>query len=72
MTVIKDITVQQTGASQAPEQIRIALGTLGSFDFSGHNLNEFVRTRVLPYFEDDHPDIRQAAALTRCRLFVRD
>ncbi|KAL5537169.1 TOR1 [Sanghuangporus sanghuang] len=72
MAAIKDIAVQQSGATKAPEQIRLALETLGSFDFSGHILNEFVRSCALPYLEDDHPDIRQAAALTCCRLFVRD
>ena len=69
---IKDIAVQQSGTTKAPEQIRLALDTLGSFDFSGHILNEFVRSCALPYLEDDHPDIRKAAALTCCRLFVRD
>ncbi|EJD07323.1 atypical/PIKK/FRAP protein kinase [Fomitiporia mediterranea MF3/22] len=72
MAAIKDIAVQQTGATKAPAEIRLALDTLGSFDFSGHILNEFVRSCAVPYLEDDHPDIRQAAALTCCRLFVRD
>ncbi|KAI5120260.1 hypothetical protein M0805_004596 [Coniferiporia weirii] len=69
---IKDIAVQQNGATKSPDQIRLALDSLGSFDFSGHILNEFVRNCALPYLEDDHPEIRQAAALTCCRLFVRD
>ncbi|THH04859.1 hypothetical protein EW145_g5218 [Phellinidium pouzarii] len=69
---IKDIAVQQNGATKSPDQIRLALECLGSFDFSGHILNEFVRNCALPYLEDDHPEIRQAAALTCCRLFVRD
>jgi FKBP12-rapamycin complex-associated protein len=31
-----------------------------------------VRSCALPYLEDDSPDIRREAALTCCRLFVRD
>lgn len=53
-------------------EITLALHTLGSFDFSGHVLNEFVRDCVIRYVEDDHPEVRKAAALTCCQLFVRD
>ena len=35
-------------------------------------MNEFVRQAALPYLEDDSPDVRKGAALTCCRLFVRD
>ncbi|KAF9968548.1 phosphatidylinositol kinase- protein kinase tor1, partial [Modicella reniformis] len=52
--------------------IILALTTLGSFNFSGHILNEFVRDCCIPYLEDDNPDIRRAAAQTCCQLFVRD
>ncbi|OBZ74140.1 Phosphatidylinositol 3-kinase tor2 [Grifola frondosa] len=38
----------------------------------GHVLNEFVRNCALPFLDDDHPDVRRAAALTCCRLFIRD
>ncbi|KAJ6515088.1 phosphatidylinositol 3-kinase [Mycena vitilis] len=55
-----------------PELIKLALTTLGTFDFSGHVLNEFVRSCALPYLEEDNPEIRRAAAITCCRLFVRD
>ncbi|CAK5267693.1 unnamed protein product [Mycena citricolor] len=55
-----------------PETIKLALTTLGSFDFSGHVLNEFVRNCALPYLEQDNPEIRRAAAITCCRLFIRD
>ncbi|KXN92422.1 Phosphatidylinositol 3-kinase tor2 [Leucoagaricus sp. SymC.cos] len=57
---------------KSPELLALALNTLGTFDFSGHVLNEFVRTCAVPYLEDDHPDVRRAAATTCCRLFVRD
>lgn len=39
---------------------------------AGHVLNEFVRNCALPYLENDTPEVRRAAALTCCRLFVRD
>jgi len=35
-------------------------------------LNEFVRNSALPYLEDDHAEVRRAAAVTCCRLFMRD
>ena len=53
-------------------EITLALHTLGSFNFSGHVLNEFVRDCVLRYVEDDNAEVRKAAALTCCQLFVQD
>lgn len=38
----------------------------------GHILNEFVRDVAIKYVEDDDPEIRKAAALTCCQLYVRD
>jgi phosphatidylinositol kinase/protein kinase (PI-3 family) len=38
----------------------------------GHVLNEFVRTCALPYLEDDSSEVRKAAAVTCCLLFVKD
>jgi len=37
-----------------------------------HVLNEFVRDVAMKYVEDDHTEVRKAAALTCCQLFVRD
>ncbi|KAF2210767.1 hypothetical protein CERZMDRAFT_99368 [Cercospora zeae-maydis SCOH1-5] len=54
------------------QEIALALHTLGSFDFTGHVLNEFVRDVAIRYVEDDDPTIRKAAALTCCQLFVKD
>ncbi|KAI1098365.1 FAT-domain-containing protein [Jackrogersella minutella] len=53
-------------------EVKLALNTLGSFDFSGHILNEFVRDVAIKYVEYDDPEIREAAALTCCQLYVRD
>lgn len=83
------INVKGSGASKSPEQLTLALNTLGTFDFSGvfiiiltvgvivklpigHVLNEFVRTCALPYLEHDSADVRRAAALSCCTLYVRD
>ncbi|KAJ7718399.1 phosphatidylinositol 3-kinase [Mycena maculata] len=62
---------QGTGGANAPskELLTLALTTLGTFDFSGHTLTEFVQTNALPYIEDDAPEVRRAAALACCRLF---
>jgi hypothetical protein len=38
----------------------------------GHVLNEFVRDVAIKYVEDEDPEIREAAALTCCQLYVRD
>ncbi|KAK5092938.1 phosphatidylinositol kinase-related protein kinase tor1 [Exophiala xenobiotica] len=52
--------------------IVLALRTLGTFDFSGHYLNEFVRDVTLRYATNENAEIRRAAALTCCQLFVQD
>ena len=68
--------------------ITLALTILGEFDFSGtvlgsstpgdvypslgHILNEFVRNCALPYLEEDHLEVRKAAAQTCCSAFRRD
>jgi FKBP12-rapamycin complex-associated protein len=57
---------------QKEQEIALALHTLGSFDFSGHVLNEFVRDVAIRYVEADNPEIRKRAALTCCQLFVKD
>ncbi|KAI9673478.1 MAG: phosphatidylinositol kinase- protein kinase tor1 [Caeruleum heppii] len=57
---------------QKEAEIALALHTLGSFNFSGHVLNEFVRDVALRYVEDDNAEIRKAAALTCCQLFMAD
>ena len=38
----------------------------------GHILNEFVHDVAIRYVDDDNADIRKAAALTCCQLFVKD
>lgn len=54
------------------EFITLALNTLGTFDFSGYVLNEFIRDCVITYLENDNLEVRKVAALTCCQLFVRD
>ncbi|KAI1329513.1 TOR kinase [Xylariaceae sp. FL0255] len=67
----KDAKDPQVYESRKAE-VKLALRTLGSFDFSGHILNEFVRDVAVKYVEDDDPEIREAAALTCCQLYMRD
>ncbi|KAG5519205.1 hypothetical protein PMAC_002293 [Pneumocystis sp. 'macacae'] len=54
------------------EFIILALNTLGTFNFSGYFLNEFIRDCAISYLENDNLEIRKVAALTCCQLFVRD
>ncbi|KAI0046207.1 atypical/PIKK/FRAP protein kinase [Auriscalpium vulgare] len=69
----RDMNTSTGGATpKSPELITLALNTLGSFDFTGHVLNEFVRNCALEYLEEDHAEVRRAAALTCCRVFARD
>lgn len=58
--------------SHSDSEIALALHTLGSFDFSGRILNEFVRDVAVNYVENDNPEIRKASALTCCQLFFHD
>ncbi|KAK7512486.1 armadillo-type protein [Phyllosticta citriasiana] len=57
---------------QKEGEIALALKTLGDFNFSGHVLNEFVRDVAIRYVEADNREIRKAAALTACQLFIAD
>lgn len=50
----------------------MALKILGTFDFSGHVLNEFVREAALPYLEHDSQDVRKEAVLASTQLMVHD
>jgi FKBP12-rapamycin complex-associated protein len=68
---LKDGKDQPANEQREAEIVR-ALHTLGGFDFEGHHLNEFVRDVAIQYVEDDNPEIRKAAALTCCQLFVKD
>ncbi|KAI9272821.1 armadillo-type protein [Phascolomyces articulosus] len=69
-----DRPIREGGAVDAKDHDIIvhALKTLGLFDFSNHVLNEFVRDCIVDYLDDDMPEIRKAAAVTCCQLFVRD
>jgi serine/threonine-protein kinase mTOR len=53
-------------------EIRLALETLGHFDFSGHILNEFVRDVTARYATHENSDVRLAAAVTCSQLFTKD
>ena len=66
----KDFTLNIT--DHKDPDIVLALGTLGSFDFGEHGLNEFVRDVAIHYTDNANTRIRKAAALTCCQLFVKD
>ncbi|SHO77966.1 Similar to S.cerevisiae protein TOR1 (PIK-related protein kinase and rapamycin target) [Malassezia sympodialis ATCC 42132] len=64
--------IRVSSDAKTTETLTIALETLGSFDFTGHVLNEFVRDCTLPYLEMDAKEVRKAAAVTCARIFVND
>lgn len=56
-------------ANTPPALIALALHTLGSFNFSGQNISDFLRDHVVPYLDDEHASVRREAALT-CAAFI--
>ncbi|KAK9379012.1 armadillo-type protein [Kockiozyma suomiensis] len=52
--------------------IALSMRILGTFDFSGYTFNEFVRNCVILYLDDENPEVRKAAALASCSLFLKD
>src|SRR5699024_8558984 len=52
--------------------ITLALRMLGSFDFKGYSLSEFVKNCTVTFMEHPDPNVRTAAALTSCTLYVND
>ena len=46
----------------------LALRTLGSFDFEGHSLTQFVRHCADHFLSSEHKEIRMEAARTCSRL----
>ena len=74
---------QQLADGKDSELVTLALNTLGGFDFTGISilnvvnrlgnvLNEFVRDVMINYVEDDNPEVRKAAALSSCQIFIKD
>ncbi|GAM16986.1 hypothetical protein SAMD00019534_001610 [Acytostelium subglobosum LB1] len=61
----------QPNPDSDPAMTALALRTLGTFDFSNHNLIEFVRDTVSTYLEDDNPEIRREASITCTKLMVK-
>ncbi|GIL44136.1 hypothetical protein Vafri_1666 [Volvox africanus] len=59
------------GELQGNALIKLALQTLGTFDFGGIQLLEFMRDHILLYTEDPDKEIRQAAVLAACRVLER-
>lgn len=55
-----------------PELIVLALNILGSFNFKGPSLSEFVKNCVLHYIDHSNPNVRKAAALTASHIYGKD
>lgn len=72
LQIAREYREKVIGELKESELVALALNSLGTFDFSGHVLNEFVRDCAISYVEDEIADVRKAAALTCCQLFVRD
>ena len=64
------VILQQQRLASMPEEAAFQENILTKP--GGHVLNEFVRDVAIKYVEDDDPEIRNAAALTCCQLYVRD
>lgn len=52
--------------------IVLALNILGSFDFKGQSLSEFVKNCALYYIDHENPRVRKASALTSSHLYTTD
>lgn len=71
----RDVMLNRDGiASDVSDDdlIVLALNILGSFDFKGHSLSEFVKNCAIFYIDHSNPQVRKAAALTSCSLYIRD
>jgi FKBP12-rapamycin complex-associated protein len=68
----RDLSHLQPPGTPPADVQALALHVLGTFDFSGHTLNEFVRDAILPYLEHDNMEVRQEAVLASTQLFIHD
>ena len=59
------------GELQGPALIRVALLTLGTFDFGQYNLLEFVRDHVMIYLDDPDVSIRRSSAAAAAQVLQR-
>ena len=59
------------GELQGPALIRVALLTLGTFDFGQFNLLEFVRDHVMTYLDDPDVSIRRSSAAAAAQVLQR-
>ncbi len=50
-----------------PQLVRLALATIGNFDFGRASLLDFMRDHILVYIDADDKEVRQGAALACCR-----
>ena len=64
-------SVWRAGELQGPALIRVALLTLGTFDFGQYNLLEFVRDHVMTYLDDPDVSIRRSSAAAAAQVLQR-
>ena len=69
---VQPFVIHNAPDAKGVELLTVALQTLGTFDFTGHILNEFVRNCTLPYLELEAKEVRKAAAVTCAHMFVND
>jgi len=70
--LLRPIRDLQNTENRDVDTIVLALSTLGTFDFRGIILSEFLIECVVLYLEDDYADIRKTAALTCCKVLARE
>ena len=70
-TITKLWLLCYAGELQGPALIRVALLTLGTFDFGQFNLLEFVRDHVMTYLDDPDVSIRRSSAAAAAQVLQR-
>ncbi|CAN6610146.1 serine/threonine-protein kinase Tor2p [Trichomonascus vanleenenianus] len=70
----REAMLQREGTSDMTEEklITLALNMLRTFDFKGYSLSEFVKNCTVNFMEHSDANVRKAAALTSCELYVND
>ena len=63
--------LSSAGELQGAALTRLALQTLGSFDFGSMRLLDFVRDHVTPFLDDPDVSVRRAAAAAAAKVLHR-
>ncbi|KAI8866961.1 hypothetical protein GQ42DRAFT_180984 [Ramicandelaber brevisporus] len=68
---VTDIIQNARGEADDKQQLLLALSTLGTFDFGGHDLTAYADRFVLDYLTDTQPNVREQAIRTLELLLVK-